>query len=106
VVISSGVFFAPIYLPVLKPESASVYYYEHAYRNIHAPWDTGNLEYALSAKTGWEEYVERVAVVYNNLPSEEKNKTGIICFTFGQAGAINLLGKKYNLPDCICAHNN
>jgi hypothetical protein len=64
------------------------------------------LEYALAAKTGWEEYVKKVADVYNSLPQEERNKTGIICFGFGQAGAIDLLGKKYDLPDSICVNNN
>jgi 4-amino-4-deoxy-L-arabinose transferase-like glycosyltransferase len=105
-VVLSGLFFVPVYFPVLKLESASVYFFKYAYKNRVTQLFTGNLEYALSAKTGWEENVKRIAGVYNKLPGEEKNKTGIICFTFGQAGAINLLGKKYNLPDCICVNNS
>lgn len=55
---------------------------------------------------GWEDMVEVVARVYNNLPSEEREKTAIYANNFGEAGAIDLLGGKYGLPKAISGHQN
>jgi hypothetical protein len=55
---------------------------------------------------GWEEMTEVVAKAYNALPSEERAQTAVFGGNFGQAGAIDLFGKKYGLPDAIGSHQN
>jgi len=60
----------------------------------------------LADKIGWEEKVKLVVNAYNSLPEEDKNQTIIAAGNYGQAGAIELFGKPFDLPPVACAHNN
>ena len=55
---------------------------------------------------GWENMVKTVAKVYESLPDEDKEKVLIFGQNYGEAGAINFLGRKYNLPAAVSSHNN
>ncbi len=55
---------------------------------------------------GWEEMVEEIGRVYNTLSPEEKKECVIFCTNYGEAGAIDLLGKKHGLPNAISGHNS
>ena len=55
---------------------------------------------------GWEKMVATVAQVYKKLTPEEQAKCGIYVRNYGEAGAIDLFGKKYGLPNATCPHNN
>jgi 4-amino-4-deoxy-L-arabinose transferase-like glycosyltransferase len=50
---------------------------------------------------GWDELTAQVAQIYNALPADEKSRAGILAGNYGEAGAINLYGPKYNLPEVI-----
>jgi hypothetical protein len=55
---------------------------------------------------GWEEMTAVVAKAYNALPPEERTQTAIFGGNFGQAGAVDLFGQKYGLPQAIGTHQN
>jgi hypothetical protein len=55
---------------------------------------------------GWEKMVAAVAEAYDILTPEEKMKCAIIMNNYGEAGAIDFFGQKYNLPKAISGHNN
>jgi Dolichyl-phosphate-mannose-protein mannosyltransferase len=55
---------------------------------------------------GWREMTATVAQVYHRLSPEEQTKCAILTGNYGEAGAIDLLGKRYGLPDAISGHNN
>ena len=55
---------------------------------------------------GWEEMTASVADAYNTLTPEEKTKCAIFANNYGEAGAIDFFGRKYNLPKAISGHNN
>jgi hypothetical protein len=50
--------------------------------------------------------VAQVADVYNNLPPEDRAKTGIYAGNYGEAGAIDFYGAKYGLPKAISPHQS
>ncbi len=52
-------------------------------------------------RMGWESMVKDVAIMYNRLPKTDKDKAVILASNYGEAGAIELLGSKYNLPKVI-----
>lgn len=54
---------------------------------------------------GWEELVKTINDVYQDLPEAEKAQTGIVAGNYGEAGAINLYGPQYGLPQAISAIN-
>ncbi|MCP3959692.1 MAG: glycosyltransferase family 39 protein [bacterium] len=55
---------------------------------------------------GWEEIVETVADVHGRLPAEDRAKAGIFVYNYGEAGAIDHLGKRHGLPPATSGHNN
>jgi hypothetical protein len=55
---------------------------------------------------GWPDLVEAVARIYIALPPEEQAVTGILTGNYGEAGAINLYGPAYGLPQAISGVNS
>jgi len=64
------------------------------------------LHQILADRIGWEEKVKLVIDAYNSLSEEDKKQAIIAAGNYGQAGAIELFGKPFNLPSVACAHNN
>jgi hypothetical protein len=59
----------------------------------------------LADRIGWEEKVDLVVRAYQELTDEDKKETIIAAGNYGQAGAIELYGKKCGLPSVVCGHN-
>ena len=101
-----GVLLAPIALPVLSPEGFIRYL-----QVSHLPIPqvehqlNGPLHQQIYADMfGWDELARETARAYNNLPLEIRAKTAIAASSFGEAGAIDLFGPKYGLPQAISGH--
>ena len=105
--VAMGIVFAPMLLPVLPVET----YIRYA-RALHMEtpaiekWKLGPLPQIYASEFGWPEMVETVAGVYQSLPADIRPRTAIFAQNFGQAGAIDLLGPRYGLPNAISGHQN
>ena len=55
---------------------------------------------------GWPEFVEAVAQVRDRLPVEERGRVTILAGNYGEVGALNLYGEKYELPRAISGVNS
>jgi Dolichyl-phosphate-mannose-protein mannosyltransferase len=55
---------------------------------------------------GWENMVVTVAGVYQDLPPEEQAESCIFTGNYGEAGAVDFYGPRYDLPKAISGHNN
>lgn len=55
---------------------------------------------------GWEEQVQLVDSVYKSLGPKERNNCVLWAENYGEAGALKILGKKYNLPNPISRHGS
>ncbi len=60
----------------------------------------------LADQFGWKEMVDTVASVYKTLTPDEQAQCVIFVRNYGEAGAIDFFGKRYGLPNALCAHNN
>ena len=60
-----------------------------------------NYRNILPTDLGWEEFVEKIYRAYDILTKTEKVNTSIIVGNYGEAGAIEHFGKKYDLPKPI-----
>jgi hypothetical protein len=70
---------------------------EHAHARVPMPqW--------YSDQFGWNEIVAETAVAWNQLSPEERRDCGIFAQDYGQAGAIDFLGRKYGLPSSLSGH--
>lgn len=75
---------------------------------VNSAWwkvaSSANVE--LREEIGWPELVKIVADIRANLPLEERAKVGILAGNYGEAGAINLYGPAYGLPEAISGINS
>ncbi|MDQ2718719.1 MAG: glycosyltransferase family 39 protein [Bacteroidota bacterium] len=97
-----GILLIPLLLPVAKPQTLASYYKAtHLDKAGVLKWeDLQNhaLPQDFADMLGWKEITEKTAKAYSALNDEEKKHALIFCDNYGQAGAVNFYGKKYNLP--------
>jgi len=55
---------------------------------------------------GWPELVQKLVQIRDSLGPAERSQFGILAGNYGEAGAINLYGKEYGLPEAICGTNS
>ena len=94
--------FIPIALPLFEPTRLAAYYEKKQVAKTGAlKWeDLKNhpLPQDFADMLGWEEMAKKMAAAYNTLDSNEKKNTLLFCDNYGQAGAVNYYGHKYNIP--------
>ena len=88
------VFALPLSLPAL-PEAALP----------TTSWE-GNINKDLSATVGWPQFVRQVATIADGLPTRERARLVVFTGDYGAAGAIDLWGDQYGLPQAISGHNS
>lgn len=72
---------------------------ESAVPNVDATGELGET-------VGWPELVDQVAAVYETIPAELRATTAIFTGSYGEAGAIDVLGPDLDLPAASSGHNN
>jgi hypothetical protein len=55
---------------------------------------------------GWEEQVKLVDSLYQSLSTKDKRNCVIWAENYGEAGAIQIIGEKYRLPNPICSNGS
>jgi hypothetical protein len=55
---------------------------------------------------GWDGLVAHVAAAYDSLPPDQRGRAAVWTQNYGEAGAVDLLGRAYGLPQAISGHNN
>jgi hypothetical protein len=68
--------------------------------------ELGQLPQYYADMFGWKGMTAAVGRAFARLTPEEQSKCVILCNNYGEAGAIDYYGKKYNLPKTISGHNN
>lgn len=74
---------------------------------INSPlWNvTREVHDIFTEQIGWHEMIQTVAGIYDELPEEEKARTGILAGENDEAAALNLYGGEYGLPTAISGSN-
>jgi 4-amino-4-deoxy-L-arabinose transferase-like glycosyltransferase len=110
ILLASGAHLAPITVPLLSPEHFLAYtktlpfklpVMEHSHARAALPqW--------YADQFGWEEIVAETAAAWNRLTPEERQdeNCGIFAQDYGQAGAIDFLGRRYGLPRSLSGHQS
>ncbi|HEX5228301.1 MAG TPA: glycosyltransferase family 39 protein [Bryobacteraceae bacterium] len=104
--VAGGAWLAPIVVPIFSPDRFSAY-------AKTLPFKLPVMEYAheraalpqwYADQFGWQEIVDETAVAYNRLAPSERADCGIFAQDYGQAGAIDFLGRRYGLPQSLSGH--
>ena len=102
-----AILLAPMALPILPVESYIDYAKKVGISGVQGEnQEFGVLPQHYADMFGWEEIVGEVARVFGTLSPEEQKECAIFAGNYGEAGAVDLLGKNYGLPDAISGHNS
>jgi hypothetical protein len=106
VLLLGGAFLAPVVVPILSPDRFIAYMkflpfklpvMEHAHARALLPqW--------YSDQFGWNEIVAETALAFDRLDPAERGDCGIFAQDYGQAGAVDFLGRRYGLPRALSGH--
>ncbi len=97
--------FLPASIPVLRP--ADFLSYAKIMHLPNSDTETGPhaaLPQFYADRFGWQEEVDKITNIVNQLPPQDRAKAGIFCANYGEAGALEFLG--HGLPPVISHHNN
>jgi len=104
-----AILFAPLVMPIVTPPTLMTVYGPSTLSSSNggvASGETGPLPQILGDRLGWDTMVATLARLYANLSSSERGQACIFTTDYGQASAINFLGKSMGLPHAISGHNN
>ena len=75
---------------------------------VGSPWWnlTNKVQDDWREEVGWQELVREVAQVRDSLPAGERASARILAGNYGEAGAIDLYGGAYGLPEAISGTNS
>jgi hypothetical protein len=102
--VTVGVFFILFCLPFLPPDQLQSFNDTFGSRTPPVKEFNGQASRGstiLFGKLGWNEMVQDVAAVYNELPPEERAVAGIYSNWYMPAGAVDHLGPQYGLPHAV-----
>jgi Dolichyl-phosphate-mannose-protein mannosyltransferase len=104
--LATGAHLTPVVVPVLSPDAFLAYtkylpfklpVMEHSHARAALPqW--------YADQFGWEEIVAETARAWNLIPIEDREDCGIFAQDYGQAGAIDFLGRRYGLHPALSGH--
>jgi hypothetical protein len=103
----AGLVFLPVALPILPVEKFIAY--QDAIGITPPKTEVGFdsvLPQHFADRFGWEEMAAKTAEVYYSLPPGDRERAAIFGDNYGDAGAIDLFGKKYGLPKAISGHQS
>jgi hypothetical protein len=106
VLILSGLLILPMSIPVMRPLQWVAYT-----KALHLYDQSGNTENESSGilpqfyadRFGWQEEVDKVSVIVQQLSPEDRSHAGILADNYGEAGALDFLGR--GLPPVVSGHN-
>jgi len=103
VLVISGLYLAPIVIPVLSPDGFLTYakylpmklpVMEHSHARAALPqW--------YADQFGFREIADETIAAWNSIPPEQRADCGIFGQDYGQAGAIDFFGRAHGLPGAI-----
>ncbi len=107
VVVLLSLMVLPMSNPILTPKAWIAYADTLHLRGKASKTETmenGALPQFYADRFGWQEEVDQITRVYQALTPEEQRHTVIVCDNYGEASAVNFLGR--GLPTAISGHNN
>jgi hypothetical protein len=105
-VIAAGAISAPLALPLLSVD----HYVSYSRALGLAPSteerkEVGRLPQFFADRQGWERFVDQIDAAFNRLSPAEREVAAVLVGNYGEAGAIELLGRSRHLV-AISGHNN
>lgn len=111
-IVLPALIFIPVAVPVLSFNSTLKFFdFISTGMSISFPLKWEDQKYHATTQDyadmkGWTEMARLVNTAYKLVPLKDRSATSIIAGNYGMAGAIDHLGKRYNLPGVVCLNSS
>jgi 4-amino-4-deoxy-L-arabinose transferase-like glycosyltransferase len=102
----SGIMAAPLAMPILPVAAAVKYTKFFGVQEVkveNVPLDS--LPQLFGDMFGWSEQVQAMSRAFHSLSPADQSRATLLAYNYGEAGAIDYLGKHYGVPRAISGHN-
>jgi len=107
IVAAMGLVGAPLALPILPVKSLLAYQTALGMApKTEERQEVGPLSQHDADMFGWDELASMVARARDRLTPEERRHARVFGQNYGEAGAVDVLGRRYGLPPAISGHNS
>jgi len=104
--LASTLFLSPFALPILSVSETVAYVKASGISRSQEGLELGALPQHFADMFGWEELAATMAGIHKNLAPDEQQRCLIYVRNYGEAAAIDLYGRRHNLPKAYCPHNS
>ncbi len=106
VLLASGAHLAPVTVPMLSPDHFVAYMKTLPFKLpvMEHGLERADLPQWYADQFGWQEIVDETALAWNQIPPGERADCAIFAQDYGQAGAVDFLGRRYGLPPALSGH--
>jgi hypothetical protein len=104
--LAGGAHIAPVTVPVLSPDHFTSYARSLPFKLpvMERTHERAVLPQWYADQFGWQEIVDETAVAWNQIPAAERPDCAIFAQDYGQAGAIDFIGRRAGLPAALSGH--
>jgi hypothetical protein len=106
IVVAGGAILAPLTIPILPIDQFISYMDSLPFKLPRSEYShmRAALPQHYADQFGWNEIVSETTVAWNRIPVAERSDCGIFAQDYGQAGAIDFLGTRFQLPQSLSGH--
>ncbi|MGH9868176.1 MAG: ArnT family glycosyltransferase [Candidatus Polarisedimenticolia bacterium] len=102
-----GALLAPFGLPLLPPDTFLAYMKRIGIEpSAEERGARAQLPQQFADMFGWDEMASKVAAAWNALPEEDRARGAVFAQNYGEAGALDVLGRRLGLPPVSSGHNS
>jgi hypothetical protein len=103
----AGALIAPFALPLLPPDTTAAYMKASGITpKAEERGARAELPQHFADQFGWEEMAQKMAAAWNALSPEDRARGAVFAQNYGEAGAIDVLGRRLGLPPVSSGHNS
>ncbi len=107
ILLLGGAVMAPLALPILPVETYIAYSQTLGVAPSTAERkELRELPQHFADMHGWSELIDELTRIYEELSPQDRQIASFFVFNYGEAGAIDLLGRERGLPKAASGHNN
>jgi hypothetical protein len=105
-IVLSGIIAAPLAMPILPVATAAKYCAFFGVQDVKVEnVPLNSLPQLFGDMFGWQEQVQAISRAVHSLPTDEQSRATLLAYNYGEAGAVDYLGKHDGLPKAISGHN-
>jgi hypothetical protein len=106
ILLAGGAYLAPVTVPIFSPDGFLAYAKDLPFKLpvMEYQHQRAALPQWYADQFGWNEIVAETAQAWNQLSPTERPDCAIFAQDYGQAGAIDFLGRRYGLPAALSGH--